>query len=215
VRRGEGDPDPEHAGVPGGLVSLRPVLGTPLVSALRRVVRVDFQEAARGEQVRGDIGPGPVVRLQVGAPERRQQHGEIEGESVPRAVECLVVDLAWLDPLDVGAQDGLHSPFAEQRLGPYLAGRDETLLPEHHAADAEVAELVLVAQVDHVGQVPQAAGAQLVLDVEGVLEGRALAGAHPVSYPDHQGLPLAGPQLLDHSGERPGGLHRVPGSADR
>ena len=83
------------------------------------------------------------------------------------------------------------------------------------AVASPAAQFVLVAQVDHVGQVPQPAGAQLVLDVEGVLERRALAGAHPVPHPDDQGLPLPGPQLPDHAVQRPRRLHRVPGRAHR
>ena len=179
MRRGERDADPEHAGVPGGLVGLRPVLGAPLAGRFRRVVGVNLQEAAGREQVGGDVRPVPVIGLQVRAPERRQQHGEVEGKGVVPAVEGLVVDLARLDPLDVRAQDGLDPALTEQRLGPDLAGGQVSLLLEHHPADAEVTQLVLVAQVDHVGEVPQPAGAQLVLDVEGVLERRALAGILP------------------------------------
>lgn len=70
LRRGERDPDPDPVDVPGGLVGLRPVLRAPLVLLFRRVVGVDLQEAAGGEQVRGDVGPGPVIGLQVRAPER-------------------------------------------------------------------------------------------------------------------------------------------------
>ena len=47
--------------------------------------------------------------------------------------------------------------------------------------DAEVTELVLVGQVDDLGEVAHAASAQLVLDVEGVLERSALAGAGAVT----------------------------------
>ena len=215
MRRGERDPDPEHVRVPGGLVGLRPVRRAPLAIRLGRVVGVDLQETAGGEEIRGDVAARPVIGLQVRSPERRQQHGEIEGQGIAGTVQGLVVDLARFDPLDVSAQDRLHPALAEQRLGPDLAGGQEALLPEHHPADAEVAQLVLVAQVDDVGQVPQPAGAQFVLDVEGVLERGALAGAHPVPDPDDQGLPLPGAQLADHPVECPRRLHRVPGSAHR
>ena len=60
MRRGERDP--EHVGIPRGLIGLRPVLRAPLVPMFRRVAGVDLQEAAGGEQVRSDVGPGPAWR---------------------------------------------------------------------------------------------------------------------------------------------------------
>ena len=97
-----------------------------------------------------------------------------------------------------------------------LRGGLEALLGEGQPADAEVAELVLVGQVDDVGQVAHAGLAQLVLDVEGVLEGRALAGAGAVAHADDEGLALA---LLHACSidacERGRGLDGVTGGAHR
>jgi hypothetical protein len=88
-----------------------------------------------------------------GAAERRQQHREVERQALVRAVEGLVVELALLDPLDMGAENRAHAALTEERLGPRLAGGQETALAEDHATDPEVTELVLVGEVDDLGQV--------------------------------------------------------------
>ena len=101
--------------------------------------------------------PVAVEGLQVGAAKGRQEHGEVERQAALRAVELLVVDDAGVDPLDVGSQDGPHAALAKERLGPHLAGGLEAVLGEGHAPHAEVAEFVLVGEVDDVGQVAHAA----------------------------------------------------------
>ena len=151
----------------------------------------------------------------VGAAERRQQHREVERQALVRAVEGLVEELALLDPLDVGAEDRADAALTEQRLGPGLAGGQEAALAEDHAADAEVAELVLVGQVDDLGQVAHPGRAELVLDVEGVLECCSLAGAGAVAHADDQPLRLAGAEPVDDLVERGRGLDGVTGGADR
>ena len=105
---------------------------------------------------------------------------------------------AFLDARDVGPGDRPDPTLPEERLGPQFRGRLESLLGEGQPTDAEVAEVVLVGQVDDVGQVPHAGQAHLVLHVERVLEGCALTGAGPVPHPDDEDLTFA----LLHPGDR-------------
>jgi len=70
---------------------------------------------------------------------------------------------------------------------------DHPVLGEGKSTDAEVTEFILVGQLDDVGQVPHAGLAYLVLDVERVLERRALAGAGPMPHPNDEYLMLAPP----------------------
>ena len=81
---------------------------------------------------------------------------------------------------DVRAEDRLDAALTEQlhRVHSSLAGL-EPLLVEDHAVDAEVAERRLVGQVDDAGEISHAGFAQLVVDVEDVLERRTLAGGRP------------------------------------
>ena len=87
------------------------------------------------------------------------RHGEIERQRVLRAVEGLVVDLARLDPLDV-ARRIAFTPRSRNSdsVQTWLEDR-KPCCPEHHPADAEIPQLVLIAQIDHVGQVAPPAGA--------------------------------------------------------
>ena len=71
-------------------------------------------------------------------------------------------------------------------------------------------EVVLVGQVDDVGQVADAGLAHLVLHVEGVLEGGTLAGAGPVPHADHEDLAFALLHLVDRRLE---GCRRLGGVA--
>jgi hypothetical protein len=82
-------------------------------------------------------------------------------------------------------------------------------------SDPEVAELELVGEVDDLGELTNSRGPQLVVDIEDVLEGRALTRARAMAHADNEGLTASGPQHLDDLGERSGRLGRVPGGADR
>ena len=198
-------------GYAGHLVGAGPVLGPPLLERLGRVVGVDLHEPVRGEQLGADVVPFLVERLEVYAAEGRQEHGEVERQRVGGAVQLLVVDDALLDAGHVRPGDGPDAPLAEEGLGPQLRGGLESLLGERQPTDAEVAQLVLVGQVDDVGQVAHPGLAYLVLDVEGVLEGCALARARPVAHADDQGLVLALLHLGDRClqrGRRLGGMAR-------
>ena len=136
--------------------------------------------------------------MEVDPAKRREEHGEVECQRVHGAVQLLVVHDALFDAGDVGTGNGPDPPLAEQRLGPQLRRGLEALLGEGEPAHAEIAELVLVGQVHDVGQVAHPGLAYLVLDVEGVLEGGALARACPVAHAHDQGLLLA----LLHLGDR-------------
>ena len=197
--RGEGDADGEDVRIAGHLVGTRPVLGPPFLERFARVVRVDLHEPIGGEELVGDVRPVGVVGVEINAAERRQQHGEVEEQRVRRTIHLLVVDDALLDARDVGPGDRADPTLSEERLGPQLGRRLESPLGEGQPADAEVPELVLVGQVDDVGQVTDTGLAHLVLHVERVLEGRSLAGTGPVPHPDDEDLAFTILHPLDRS----------------
>ena len=107
------------------------------------------------------------------------------------------MDDALVDLVHVSAEDRLDAALLVERLGPQLARRDEAALLEVQPTDAEVAELVLVGEVDDLGVGPNTARPELVFDVEGVLERGAFARARAVADTDHEGLLLAGLELGD------------------
>ena len=80
MRRSEGDADGEDVRETRDLIGARPVLGSPLVEGLCRVVGVDLHEAIRRKELLADVSAGGVVGLQIHASEGRQQHGEVELE---------------------------------------------------------------------------------------------------------------------------------------
>ena len=186
-------------GYAGHLVGAGPVLGPPLLERLRRVVGVDLHEPVRGEELGADVRRHPC-RTPAGRRRGRAAGAwRSRSQRVGGAVQLFVVDDALFDTGHVCPGDGPDAPLAEEGLGPQLGGRLEPLLGERQPPDAEVAQLVLVGEVDDVGQVAHTGLAHLVLDVEGVLEGRPLARARPVAHADDQGLVLA----LLHPGDRP------------
>ena len=109
------------------------------------------------------------------------------------------MDDSLLDARYVGPGDRSDPSLPEQGFCPELRRRLEPLLGEGQPTDAEVTEFVLVGQIDDVGQLPDTGLAHLVLHVERVLEGRALAGAGPVPHPDDEDLAFA----PLHPGDRP------------
>ena len=202
--------------IAGHLVSTRPVLGPPLLERFARVVGVDLHEPIGGEQLVGDVRPVGVVGVEIHPAERREQHGEVEEQRVRRTIQLLIVDDALLDARDVGPGDRPDPTLTEERLGPQLGRRLEPPLGEGQPADAEVPELVLVGQVDDVGQVADTGLAHLVLHVERVLEGRSLAGAGPMPHPDDEDLTFTVLHPLDrclegrrHVDRMARGAHRV------
>ncbi len=84
-----------------------------------------------------------------------------------------------------------------------------------HAADAEVAQLIFVSEVDDVGEVTHTGLPQLVFDIEGVLKCRALTGAGAVPDADNQALSLTCFQFGGDTFERLRSLNGVAGSAHR
>src|SRR5665213_417269 len=189
--RGEGDPHGEDVGEPRHLVRAGPVLGAPLLERLGRVIGVDLHEPVGGEE-----------------------HGEVERQRVVGAVQLLIVHDAFLDASHVGTSDGPDPPFPEERLGPQLRRGLEPLPGERQPTDAEVAQFVLVGQVHDVGKLAHAGLANLVFDVERILEGGTLARARPVPHADHQYLALALLHLGDRCLERGGCLDGVRELAD-
>ena len=202
MRRRERDPGREHVAVLGRLVGPRPVRRPPLLVWLGGVVGVDAHELVGEEEAVGDLGAVAVKGLQADARERRQQHREVELLLALVAVQRLVENAVGLDLMDVRARDPVDSALGEQRRVEDAAGRDVPRALEVHAAHAEVAELVLVRDPRDLGAVAHAAIAQLELEVDDVLEGRALARAGPVTDTDQEAPPLTSAHPLDLLGER-------------
>jgi hypothetical protein len=103
----------------------------------------------------------------------------------------------------------------KERLREDLAGRDVAAALQVKPAHAEVAEFVFVREPPDVGAVAHAARPQLELQVDDVLEGRALARAPAVPGADKEAQPLAPPHPLDGRVEVLRGLHGVGVGADR
>ena len=215
MRRGERDARGEDVLVVGRLVGARPVRSPPVLVGLGGVVGVDAHELVRHEHALGDLGALAVECLQADAGERRQQHREVELLLALASVERLVEDTVGLDLLNVGAGDPVDPALGEQRGVEDAARRDVAAALQVHAAHAEVAELVLVRDPGDLGFVAHAAVAQLELEVDDVLERRALAGAGAVADADQEAPALALAHPLDLLGQRRRGLRRVPREADR
>jgi len=215
VRRRERDARGEHVRVGRRLVGLGPIRGRPVLVRAGLVVGVHLEEAGRVEQLLADVVTVAVERLEVGTAERRQEHREIEREVVLGAVDLLVMQEAGLDLGAGGAQNRAHLALAEQRRRPQFGGGLEALLGEDQAADAEVAELGLVGEVDDLRVVPDARLAQRVVEVEGVFERGALARARAVARADDEAHRPAALELLDGGGQLLGGLGGVRGGAHR
>ncbi len=118
------------------------------------------------------------------------------------------------DLLDVGAGDPLDAALCEERLRKQAAGGHVAAALEVQPAHAEVAQLVLVGEEDHAGTISHAMAAQLMLDIEDILEGRALAGAGAVPHADDQRLVFPALHAVDARAESAGCLDGVVGGAD-
>ena len=121
------------------------------------------------------------------------------------------MDTVLFHRLDVGPGDPVDAALGEQRLGEQVAGHDVAAPLQVHPAHAEVAELVLVGDPDDLRLVPHLAGPQLELQIDRILEGRALAGAGAVPDADQEALPLTAAHpchRLIQSGGRGNGMLR-------
>jgi hypothetical protein len=159
--------------------------------------------------------PCAVEHRQTHAAERREQHREVERERTDGAVDLLVVHQVRRHLRDVCLQDRLDATFCEQRRHPLFAGDLAAVHVEGHPADAEVAELVLVRQVDQPGTIAHPRLAQRVIDVEHVLERSTLACARAVPHADDECLRAPRPQVFDGVSKRGRRLRGVSGRADR
>ena len=125
------------------------------------------------------------------------------------------MDDAGLDPLHVGRHDRLHPPLAEERGRECLAGRHAPGVAEVHAVHPEVAEALLIRDVDDLGPVSHALLHELVLNIERVFECGPLTGAGSVPHPDEKGLALPLLQFLHDPLETLRCLGGMPRRADR
>jgi hypothetical protein len=101
------------------------------------------------------------------------------------------------------------TPLDHQRFGKGLAVGDVAAALDMHAAHAEVAQLVFVADPDDARHVAHAGLAQNMIHVVDIFERGALAGAHAVARADDDGFAFAGFQGVDDVLEFCIGFQRV------